>query len=332
MTPETAAESGQAPANLLGCAPVPGRPASPPMQYQAPRQSLVHGLALLTLSALLFSAMGVLIRMASHTVNNETVVFFRNLTGALMLLPLVAVHGTGLLKTAVPMQHLWRGVVGLAAMYGFFYAIAHIPLSSAMVFTYSSPVFIPLIAWLVLKETLTWRMGVAALLGFIGVLMVCRPDVEGMGWIAAVGIASSLLASLAFVTVRSLSATEPTIRIVLYFSLISTVVSAIPMTWAWRPLDPHELALVVGAGVLATLSQLAMSRAYSLAPAGKIGPAAYLAIVFAGFWAWLLWNEVPDHLAIAGIVVIFLATLLCLERPRRRRATEPDPLEETPGV
>lgn len=284
------------------------------MRYQAPTQSIPRGLALLTLSALLFSAMGVLIRYASHTVSNEIIVFMRNLTGCVMLLPLLAVHGRGLLRTRVPLQHLWRGVVGLAAMYGFFYAIAHLPLSSAMVFTYSSPVFIPLIAWLFLRERLTWRMGIAALMGFAGVLMVCRPDLAGAGWITLVGLSASLLAALAFVTVRALSATEPTTRIVLYFSLISAAVSAVPMLWAWRPLTWSELGYTVGAGILATLSQLAMSRAYSLAPAGRIGPAAYLAIVFAGFWAWLLWGEVPDGVAVTGIVVIFLATLLCLQR------------------
>ena len=291
------------------------------MHYQAPRQSLLRGLALLTLSALLFSAMGVLIRLASHTVNNETIVFMRNVTGSILLLPLLAVHGTGLLKTAVPWKHVWRAVVGLAAMYGFFYAIAHIPLSSAMVFTYSSPVFIPLVAWLFLKEPITPRMMIAATLGLAGVLMVCKPELVGNGWILIVGISSSLLASVAFVTVRSLSTTEPTTRIVLFFSLISAAISAIPMLWAWHPLSGHELMLVVGAGVLATLSQLAMSKAYALAPAGKIGPAAYMAIVFAGVWAWILWGEVPDRLAVIGTVVIFMATLLCL--PQRHPQPSP---------
>lgn len=288
------------------------------MHYQAPRQSLLRGLALLTLSALLFSAMGVLIRLASHTVNNETIVFLRNVTGSILLLPLLAIHGTGLLKTSVPWKHVWRAVVGLTAMYGFFYAIAHIPLSSAMVFTYSSPVFIPLVAWLFLKETITARMMIAAVLGMAGVLMVCKPELTGNSWILVVGIGSSLLASMAFVTVRSLSATEPTTRIVLYFSLLSAAISAIPMLWAWRPLNSQELLLVVGAGVLATLSQLAMSKAYALAPAGRIGPAAYLAIVFAGLWAWLIWNEVPDQLAVIGAAVIFMATLLCLPRRQAR--------------
>lgn len=296
------------------------------MHYQAPQQSLLRGLALLTLSALLFSAMGVLIRLASHTVNNETIVFMRSVVGSILLLPLLAVHGTALLKTSVPWKHAWRAVVGLAAMYGFFYAIAHIPLSSAMVFTYSSPVFIPLVAWLFLKEAITARMMIAATLGMAGVLMVCKPELAGNGWILIVGISSSLLASMAFVTVRSLSTTEPTTRIVLYFSLFSAGISAIPMLWAWHPLNAYELLLVTGVGLLATLSQLAMSKAYALAPAGKIGPAAYLAIVFAGLWAWILWGEVPDQLAVIGTVIIFMATLLCL--PQRQSQRTPEQLAE----
>ena len=72
-------------------------------------------------------------------------------------------------------MHTWRSVVGLAAMYGFFYAIAHLKLSNAMVFTYSSPIFIPLIAWLFLKEKITRSMLCAATLGFIGVFCVAKP-------------------------------------------------------------------------------------------------------------------------------------------------------------
>lgn len=281
-----------------------------------------RALALLTLSAFLFATMGVCIRMASHTVNNETIVFMRNITGTLMLTPLVFVHGIALFKTHVPGQHLWRAVVGLAAMYGFFYAIAHLPLSSAMVFTYSSPVFVPVVAWLFLREAVTARMVIAAILGLIGVLMVSRPDIDGQTTIALIGVAASLLAAMAFVTVRSLSRTEPTTRIVFYFAAISTLISAIPMFWAWRPLTANELAWVIAAGILATLSQLAMSKAYSLAPAGKIAPAAYLAIGFAGVWAWIIWGEVPDVSAVLGVAIIVLATLLCLESPLWQRVLQ----------
>ncbi len=278
------------------------------------QQSLLKGLALLSLSALLFASMGVLIRFASHTVDNATVVFIRNLTGTLMLLPFVLSRGKHFLHTDKFTMHLWRALVGLAAMYGFFYAIAHLPLSNAMVFTYSSPVFIPLVAWLFLKEKISSLMLLAAAIGLIGVLLVAKPNDAMFNWLSLVGLSSSLLASMAFVTVRALTKTEPATRIVFYFCLISTVVSAVPMYWHWRILDGKELFYLVGAGTLATLSQISLSKAYSFAPAGKIGPANYLAIIFAGFWGWLLWGEVPDNLSIAGMVLIFIALLLCLPR------------------
>jgi drug/metabolite transporter (DMT)-like permease len=284
--------------------------------WHMPQQSLLKGVALLSLSALLFATMGVLIRLASHTVDNATVVFMRNLTGTLLLLPFALTQGKAFFITHKPMMHLWRALVGLAAMYGFFYAIAHLPLSNAMVFTYSSPVFIPLVAWLFLKERITPLMLIAALVGLVGVILVAKPNAQMFNWLSFVGISSSFLAAMAFVTVRALTTTEPATRIVFYFCLIATVVSAIPMYWHWRVLTQQELIYLVGAGSLATFSQISLSKAYSYAPAGKIGPANYLAIIFAGIWAWILWGEVPDHTALVGMLLILIGLLLCL--PKRR--------------
>jgi drug/metabolite transporter (DMT)-like permease len=291
-----------------------------------PQQSLIKGLALLSLSALLFATMGVLIRLASHTVDNSIVVFMRNLTGTLLLAPLIAAHGKGFLKTAKPWMHIWRALVGLAAMYGFFYAIAHLPLSSAMVFTYSSPIFIPLVAWLFLKETITPLMLLAAFVGLIGVGLVAKPDAGMFNWLSLIGISSSFLASMAFVTVRALTKTEPAVRIVFYFCFIATIVSAIPMFWHWRVLTLQELYYLIGAGTLATFSQISLSRAYAYAPAGKIGPANYLAIIFAGIWAWFLWGEKPDVYALWGMALIFLALMLCFPRDAVKEAKVQDEL------
>ena len=132
--------------------------------------------------------------------------------------------------------------------------------------------------------------------------------------LSLVGISSSFLAAMAFVTVRALAATEPATRTVFYFCLIATFVSAIPMCWHWRILTLQELYYLVGAGTLATISQISLSKAYAYAPAGKIGPANYLAIIFAGVWAWVLWDERPDVLAIIGMLLIFVALMLCLPK------------------
>ncbi|NIE96711.1 DMT family transporter [Acinetobacter sp. Tr-809] len=293
------------------------------MDAKQTNRNLMLAIGCLTLSALLFSVMGICIRYASHTVDNYTIVFFRNVVGLVLFLPFIFKQGTSFVKTEKLWMHTWRSIVGLAAMYGFFYAIAHLKLSNAMVFTYSSPIFIPLIAWLFLKEKITTAMLCAAGLGFIGVFCVAKPDQGLLNWVSIVGISSSLLASMAFVTVRALTQTEPPERIVFYFCFIGSLLSVIPMFWVWRPYHLQELLFLIGAGVLANVSQIFMSHAYRLAPAGQIAPVNYVAIIFAGIWGFLLWNEVPDLYSVIGFGIILSAILLCSPLIQRSKPSIP---------
>lgn len=280
------------------------------MTLNQPNRKLFLAISCLTISAFLFSIMGICIRYASQTVDNYTIVFFRNFVGLMLFLPFIMKQGTSFVKTEKLWMHTWRSLVGLAAMYGFFYAIAHLKLSNAMVFTYSSPIFIPLIAWLFLKERITKAMLMAAALGFLGVFCVAKPDQGLWNWVSAIGIASSLLASMAFVTVRALTKTEPPERIVFYFCLIGSLLSAIPMFWVWRPYALKELFFLIAAGILANVSQIFMSHAYRLAPAGQIAPVNYMAIIFAGVWGFFLWQETPDFYSLFGFGLILLAIIL----------------------
>ncbi|WP_286965072.1 MULTISPECIES: DMT family transporter [Acinetobacter] len=272
---------------------------------------LVKAIIFLTCSAFLFSVMGVCIRFASHTVDNATVVFFRNFVGLFIFLPLIFNKGISFFKTEKLWMHTWRSVAGLTAMYGFFYAIAHLKLSNAMVFTYSSPIFIPLIAWLFLKEKVTQSMLLAAAIGFIGVLCVAKPDSGLFNLMSVIGLSASFLAAMAFVTVRALTQTEPPERIVFYFCLIGTLISMVPMFWHWRPYTLTELGYLIAAGLLANTSQLFLSNAYKLAPAGQIGPVNYITIFFAGLWGYLFWEEIPDLYSLLGLGLIFCGILLC---------------------
>ena len=289
------------------------------MTLNQPNRKLFLAISCLTISAFLFSIMGICIRYASQTVDNYTIVFFRNFVGLMLFLPFIMKQGTSFVKTEKLWMHTWRSLVGLAAMYGFFYAIAHLKLSNAMVFTYSSPIFIPLIAWLFLKERITKAMLMAAALGFLGVFCVAKPDQGLWNWVSAIGIASSLLASMAFVTVRALTKTEPPERIVFYFCLIGSVLSAIPMFWVWRPYALKELFFLIAAGILANVSQIFMSHAYRLAPAGQIAPVNYMAIIFAGVWGFFFWQETPDFYSLFGFGLILLAIILCSPLSQRQR-------------
>lgn len=273
-------------------------------------QDTLKAIFCLICSAFLFSLMGVCIRYASHTVDNPTIVFFRNFIGLFIFIPFIYKHGLAFVKTQKLWMHTWRSIVGLTAMYGFFYAIAHLKLSNAMVFSYSSPIFIPLIAWLFLKEKITSPMILAAVIGLIGVLFVAKPDQGLFNQLSIIGIISSILAATAFVTVRALTSTEPPERIVFYFCFFGTLISVIPMFWLFRPYTWQELTYLVCAGILANISQIFMSNAYKLAPAGQIGPINYIAIIFAGIWGYIFWSEIPDTFSIFGFAFIIAAILL----------------------
>lgn len=281
------------------------------MNHISPKQNLPIAILCLTCSALLFSLMGVCIRYASHTVDNATVVFFRNIVGLCLFIPFIIKYGSAFFKTEKLWMHTWRSIVGLMAMYGFFYAIAHLKLSNAMVFSYSSPIFIPLIAWLFLKEKITKAMVFAAIIGLFGVLFVAKPDSGLLNLLSIIGLVSSFLAAMAFVTVRALTATEPPERIVFYFCFFGTIISSIPMFFVWRPYTYTELSYLICAGILANISQIFMSNAYKLAPAGQIGPVNYIAIIFAGIWGYFFWHEIPDMYSIIGFAFILSAILLC---------------------
>lgn len=282
--------------------------------------NIVKGAVFLSISAFLFALMGVFIRLAAHHdggVNNANIVFFRNLIGCTIFIPLLLQKGIAPFKTKVLHLHFIRMFVGLAAMYCFFYAIQTIKLANAMLFTYSAPIFAPAIGAIWLKEKLSINMYVPILLGFIGVVCVTHPGQDTL-FNTAIGLSASILAATAFVTIRNLSFTEPPFRIVFYFTAFSTAVSAVPLIWYHQPLTREQLELLAIVGILATTSQLFMTKAYQQASASEIGSFAYLAIIFSGCFAWVLWAEIPDALSISGALLIFISALVTLYAQRKK--------------
>jgi len=263
-------------------------------------------------SGLLFSTMGAMVKYLSTELPNEMVVFFRSLMGLLALLPWVLHRGLAQLKTGNWRGHLGRGLAGVSAMYCYFYAIAHLPLAEAILLNYSTPLFIPFIAALWLGEQLSGRLWLAIGVGFIGIVLILKPGHEIFTPVSLIGLASGVFGALAMVSIRRLSKTEPTLRIVFYFSLVCTLVSAVPLAWRWQMPEPHLWALLIGMGVLASLAQLLLTRAYAHAPAAQVGPFTYSTVVFAAAIGGVFWNEIPDILSFFGTALVCLAGVLTI--------------------
>ena len=289
-----------------------------------PHHDLPRGALYMIACALLFALMGVAVRLASQQLPNAMVVFLRSALGLLMLLPWALRLGPGGLATRHLSEHLVRGLAGLAAMYCFFYALGHLRLADAVLLNYSLPLFVPFIESLWLGEPFPRKLWSGIVIGFLGLLLILKPGFSIFQPAAMVGVAAGLLAALAQVGVRRLTQSEPATRIVLYFGICSTAVSALPAAFDWRTPRAGLLPLLLVLGASATAAQLLMTRAYSHAPASQVGPFLYSSVVFAGLFDWALFAQLPDRFSVAGAVLVCAAGILTLRIAAAARS-EPEP-------
>jgi drug/metabolite transporter (DMT)-like permease len=277
----------------------------------------VRGALLVSGAALMFASMGGLIRVASAQMPNEQVVFFRNLLGLLVLVPILWQRGGRIeLKTAYPGLHLVRSLFGLAAMYCFFHALSVLPLADAVLLNFTAPLFIPFVAMLWLGEGVSGRLWAAIVIGFSGVLLILKPGSGLYGGAALIGLASGAFAAVAMVSLRKLSATEPPLRVVVYYGVICTLVSCVPMLLSWQAFEPRLLLMLAAAGGFATMGQYLLSRGYGCAPAAQIAPFTYTSVVFAAVYGWLFWQELPGWTSVAGTLLVVVAGVLAMRRQR----------------
>jgi len=291
------------------------------MHYQ--QNSRVAAAYIIT-SGLMFACMGACIKLVSQDVDTEWVVFCRNFFGLVLLIPLISRFGLDNLKTKIFRWHLARSVMGLSAMYCFFYAIAHISLADAVLLSYTTPLFAPIIAVFLLGEAVTIRLGFALLVGFAGVYFIINPELAGSSWISLVALLSGFLAAIAMTCIRRLARTEPTTRIVFYYSIICATLSVIPLIHA-KPL-PNLYCLVVLAviGALAILGQLSLTQGYAKASVAQVGPFTYSSVLFATLLGWLFWQEAPDILAAFGIILVIAAGSVALTQSGKQRVEQDD--------
>jgi drug/metabolite transporter (DMT)-like permease len=250
------------------------------------------------------------------------VVFFRCAAGLLTLLPFIV--GVDL-RTVHVREHLIRSLAGIASMYAFFYTLAHMRLADAVLLNYSLPLFMPFVESAWLGEEFPRRLWTPVLVGFVGVLVILRPGQGLMEPVALLGVASALFAAVAQVGVRRLTRTEPVPRIVFYFAITATLLSALPAAGSWRTPQGTVWLTVIAMGATATMGQLAMTRAYAHAPAAQVGPFIYSAVVFAAALDWLLWRKLPDRYTVAGGLLVAGAGILSLRLNPAKAAVE------TPG-
>jgi drug/metabolite transporter (DMT)-like permease len=290
-------------------------------------------------ASLLFAGMGLCVKIGSAYFNSAELVFYRGIIGVVFMWAFARSRKVPL-ATAVPGMHAWRSLIGVLSLGAWFYAIAKLPLATAMTLNYMSSIWIA--AFLVGGALLAWnplRQGsrpmtqgplvLTVIAGFAGVVLMLRPTFDqNQGFAALVGLLSGISAAFAYMQVMALGKSgEPEERTVFYFAVGTLVAggAGILVTglspWQWR-----GAAWLLPLGVLASLGQLCLTRAYSQGATLVVANLQYSGIVFAAIFSLMVFGDDIPLYGWAGMALIvasgIAATIL------RKRAAPDSPAEE----
>ena len=276
-------------------------------------------------ATLMFSIMGVCVKLASDTYSVAEIIMYRGFIGVLFIYVLI-LHQGGTLKTSFFWSHLWRCAVGVTALWLWFIAIGLLPLATAMTLNYMAPIWISGIlflgSWRSGKRRFEWGLVSAIIASFIGVILLLRPAIHQDQLLGGLlGVCSGFLSALAYLQVRSLGQRgEPESRVVFYFSLTGFLAGLAGCLFApglhgepvhlLRPHSAYGISLLLGIGVLAAIAQIAMTRAYRLGNTLVTANLQYTGIVFSSLWGILIWSDVLGWPGWSGVIIILVSGLV----------------------
>ncbi len=266
-----------------------------------------------------FALMAVGIKYASHSFGTFELVLYRGLVSIVFMGVVVRASGASL-RTPVPLMHMWRSAIGVVSLGSWFYAIAHLPLATAMTLNYMSGVWVAAFvvggALLYGKPQPQGALLGTVLLGFAGVVMTLRPTIDHNQLFAGlIGLLSGLGAALAYMQVTALGKVgEPEERTVFYFSVGSALVGAVGVAFTgltpWNEVNARDAAWVIPIGILASLGQWCMTRAYRKGATLVVASMQYSGIVFGAIFSLALFGDQIPALGWAGIALIVTSGVL----------------------
>lgn len=268
-------------------------------------------------AAALFSVAAAMAKIAINNYHVLQILFFRQLVVFCSSLPSIVRSYPESLLTQFPLIHVQRLLGAFVALSCGIWAVAVLPLSTAITLGFSQVFFVTLLALLFLNESIGRHRIAAVVVGFFGVLVVMRPGVNAVVDVhALIPVLGALGASVAITCVRRLSRTESTATLLVYQSVFVGLLAGVPLLWFWATPDLSGLMLLLAMGVLASAGQWIGVKALRMGDASVVGNIEYTKLIYAAGLGYLLFGEVPDGYTILGAAIITASSLYIFRRER----------------
>jgi drug/metabolite transporter (DMT)-like permease len=282
----------------------------------------VRAMLWMTMAAGCIVSMSAMLKHLTQELPVAVVFFFRMALAVPLVLPWIMRGGIGVLATKRLGFHFVRGTVGALSMWCWVYAVKFLALATFTAISFTRPLWMPLVAWLILSERMGARRGALILLGFAGVLVVARPTLQ-FDAAVLVALLGGAVSSVTMVQVKQLTVTEPSARIVFYFSVFGTLYAFPFAAMEWVTPNLAQFGWLAMSALAAAAGQYAIARAATIGEATAIAPMDFVQLPISAIAGLVIFSEMPDLPTFAGAGIIFVATLAIAREERRRRARPP---------
>ena len=280
----------------------------------------IRGMMWMTLSGVLFAVANASLRLAADEMHPLEMVFWRNLFGVFVVLPLIWRAGLAHFKTHRLGFHALRGGLQTASQACWFVAVTLIPMTDATALTYTAPIFASIGAILFFGEPHRFGRWLAIGFGLAGALLILRPGFAEINIGALLALGSGPIFGGAKVTNKSLSRTESSSTVIVYMTAIMTPLSLVPalFVWTWPSLIGYGWAAFIA--LFMTLGLWCMSQAYREGDLSAVEPFSFSILIFAAIAGFVAFSEVPIVWTWVGAAIIGLGGVILVRAEAGPRA------------
>jgi drug/metabolite transporter (DMT)-like permease len=283
-------------------------------------RNAITGVGIMALVALGGAVDSAIVRLLAGEIHPFVIGFTRVSFGLLAMLPLILTR-PGILRTQARFSHVLRAALKLGSLVAVFAALQAAPLATVTAIGFAAPIFVTLGAWLFLSEKPGPLRLMGLVLGFAGIVVILAPSIGlGEGEALMLALLGALLTAAIQLMLKVMGRTERADTLVAWNLIVSVPLAALPAWYFWDTPTATQWALLALQGVIGTVSQLGVTRAFQLADASLVAPVDFLRLPFVAAMAWFVFSELSPLSTWAGAALIFAAILLMAASARGRQA------------
>jgi len=272
------------------------------------------GFLYMFLSVCAFSLMDIIVKWTADYPLGQ-VLFFRGFFGIIFYFFIIPKNRIkNFYQTKRPLLHLLRCLSGLIALIAIFIALRNLPLATVVSISFAAPIFTTFLSIFFLSEKVGLYRWLAVIIGFIGILVITEPGFESLNIYYIFPIIFCIGLSYVAIAIRQLSSTEPVWLISLNFSIAITIAGLCTLPFGWKMPTYIDFVILSLVGFFGGVANLWLSQSYKFSEVSLVTPLKYLGLVFAIFFGFLIWGEVPSLKSLFGGLLVILSSIIIFRR------------------